>query len=219
MRKPASLRRIEEKLKTTDPESLRHHVLEACCRFKNSWIELGQALFGVQRDKQYKEWGFAEFEDYCAKELGIRKNTALKLIRSYAFLEHEEPEYIRRAREPEAEEAARRYPDLESVNLLRLAKTAKRLPEDDYVKLRRDVLEEAREARDVRKILQTMDRSARDREAPAAIRQDNRNAFLMRVVRVLRDARQEAGARHFLLPATLSEMVRLADKLEAEAEK
>lgn len=217
LRKPASLRRIEEKLQTIDPASLRHEVLEACCRFKNSWIELGQALFGVQRDKHFRDWGFNTFEDYCAKELGIRHSTATKLIRSYAFLEREEPDYIRKAREPE--ETDRRYPDLESVNLLRLAKLANRIDEEDYTKLRHNVLEEAREARDVRGMLKTMDRVARDRKDAPEIRQDNRNAFLMKVVRVLRDARQEASARHFLPLPVLRDMDALASALEEEAEK
>ena len=217
LRKPASLRRIEEKLETVDPASVRHAVLEACRRFKNSWIELGQALFGVHRDKQYREWGFNAFEDYCSKELGIRQGTASKLMRSYAFLEKEEPDYIRKVREPK--KADDRYPDLESVNLLRLAKSASRIDEEDYAKLRRGVLEEAREARDVRGILKSMDRVARDRQDPPAIRQDNRNAFLMKVVRVLRDARQEAAARHFLPPAVLKDMEGLAGVLEEEAEK
>src|SRR3989338_8674077 len=72
-------------------ESLRQKTQEAAKRHKASWIELGQFLLTIHKDKLYKEWGYLVFETYCKKELGIKETTAAKLLKSYSFLEKEEP--------------------------------------------------------------------------------------------------------------------------------
>ena len=74
-----------------DKNSLRYQTLQSARRFKSSWIELGQYLQTVWREKHYKNWGYMSFESYCAKEIAIKNSTALKLLRSYYFLEREEP--------------------------------------------------------------------------------------------------------------------------------
>ena len=84
--KTKSIDRLEEKMKGLDSESLRYHILESAKNFKSSWVNLGQGLYSVWKDKLYKEWGYSTFESFSAKELGIRKQTALKLLRSYYFL-------------------------------------------------------------------------------------------------------------------------------------
>ena len=79
IKKPKSLNRIEDKLETLDEASYRFKVLNACRQFKTSWIQLGQSLFAVQRDKLFRSWDFLTFEGYCQKELSIRQATAAKL--------------------------------------------------------------------------------------------------------------------------------------------
>ena len=89
--KPKSLRNIEDKMASLEEGSLRYHVLESAKNFKSSWIELGRSLYSVYKDKLYKAWGFNTFDAYTLKEIGIKKPTAMKLLRSYYFLEKEEP--------------------------------------------------------------------------------------------------------------------------------
>ena len=62
---------------TVDPstEALRKKTLETAQRHKASWIELGQYLFSIQKDKLYKNWNYLSFETYCRKELGIKETT------------------------------------------------------------------------------------------------------------------------------------------------
>ena len=89
--KSKSLSKIEDRMKTIDEGSYRYQVLNVCRRFKTCWIELGQSLYAVHRDKQYQDWGYLTFEGYCGTELGVLNQTAMKLLKSYQFLETEEP--------------------------------------------------------------------------------------------------------------------------------
>lgn len=214
LRKPASLRRIETQLESLDPETYRYHVLDTCRRFKNSWIELGQSLFSVQRDKLYREWKFLTFEDYCAKELGIKKPTAFKLIKSYSFLETEEPEYIRKSQEQAGEGDSGKFADLDSVNLLRLAKSSKKLEPPQYDRIRKKVLEDAQEPAEVRKELRML--SETSGKAPEEVRADRRIRFLKGLVRALEEARNEGIANKFLPAAVLGQLESLSEKVQKE---
>src|SRR5688500_13719187 len=99
-----------------DKDILRQKTLEIAKRHKASWIEFGQYLFTVHKDKLFRDWGFLSFETYCHKELGIKQTTAVKLLRSYQFLEREVPRLV----DPklQQEEEPRKIPNYESVNLL-----------------------------------------------------------------------------------------------------
>ena len=92
--KTKSIKNIEEKMENLPTETIRHRVLQSAKNFKASWIELGQSLYTVYKDKLYKNWGYLTFDAYTSKEIGIRKQTALKLLRSYYFLEKKEPDYL-----------------------------------------------------------------------------------------------------------------------------
>src|SRR4030042_972155 len=117
--KTRSLQEIEQRMQGVDQSSLRYKVLESVKNFKTSWIELGQALYSVWKDKLYKEWGYSTFEAYTAKEIGIKKTTAMKLLRSYYFLEKEEPAYLEKDYAEAGKVAS--IPSYDAVNVLRLA--------------------------------------------------------------------------------------------------
>lgn len=135
-------------MESLPPESFRYRVLDSAKRFKNSWIDLGQALYAVYKDKLFKGWGYLTFEAYCAKEIGVRQPTALKLLKSYSFLETEEPAYLKKKSE---DQKPSQIPSYEAVNALRLAKASEKLDEDEYEELRQDVLENAKEDVEVKK--------------------------------------------------------------------
>ena len=76
-------------------DELRVKTVEIAKKHKSSWIELGQHLFSIYKNKLFKEWGYQAFETYCRKELGIKETTASKLLKSYSFLEKEEPRIVK----------------------------------------------------------------------------------------------------------------------------
>lgn len=152
--KTKAISHIEEKMEKTDQESLRYQILQSARRFKTSWIELGQYLQTVWRDKHYKSWGYTSFESYCSKEIAIKHSTALKLLRSYYFLEREEPSFLK-ARLSETEKVVK-LPSCDSVDILRLAKDKKGLNEKDYKTLRYKVLDEGEDPKEVRSELKSI---------------------------------------------------------------
>ena len=77
-----------------DPE--RAELIARVRRFKASWFELGEALTEIKRSEGYKKWGHAAFEDYCKKELHLKRETADKLTGSFVFLRAKAPEVLRR---------------------------------------------------------------------------------------------------------------------------
>lgn len=130
-------------MSSLEPESFRYKVLECARDFKSSWIELGQYLFTVYKDKLFREWGYLTFDAYTSKEIGIRQPTALKLLKSYSFLEKEEPSFIKR--EHLEDKKPSQIPGYEAVNALRIAKESDRLTPKQYEDLKEDILDHPKE--------------------------------------------------------------------------
>ena len=143
--KSKSLQGIEDKMASLDSSSMRYHVLESAKNFKISLVKLGRSLYSVWKDKLYKDWGFTTFDAYTIKEIGIKKPTAMKLLRSYYFLEKEEPGYLKN--DFSESKDASKVPTLESIDLLRKAKSKKNLDEEDYSKLKKGIFQDGKEDR------------------------------------------------------------------------
>jgi len=126
---------IEQLMAELDPESERYRILATAKRFKSSWVELGEKLLRLQSSGGFRDWGYGSFEEYCSREVRIRKPTAEKLTQAYRFLEREEPELLARPTE------IKPLPDYRSIALLRQAQSEE-LPADDYRKLRAAVMDE-----------------------------------------------------------------------------
>ncbi len=178
-------------MENLDPGSFRYQVLDAAKRFKSSWIELGQHLFSVYKDKLFKEWGYLTFEAYCAKEIGVRQNTALKLLKSYSFLEKEEPTFLKR--EALDDRQPSRIPGYESVNALRLAKQSERISEKEYQDLREEVFDEGREEAEVKKKIRYVLKS----HAPARLEEDQKVVVVKKLISSLKTARDEMTSLDF----------------------
>jgi hypothetical protein len=125
---------IEQLMAELDPESERYRILATAKRFKSSWVELGEKLLRLQTSGGFRDWGYGSFEEYCSREVRIRKPTAEKLTQAYRFLEREEPELLARPTE------IKPLPDYRSVALLRQAQSEE-LPGEAYGKLRTAVME------------------------------------------------------------------------------
>lgn len=84
----------QAKLLELDPESSRAKALTALVEFRKSWTELGSWLTQIAYGGDYKDWGYDDFEVYCARELGLRKPTVKKLMVSYNYIKSHEQERL-----------------------------------------------------------------------------------------------------------------------------
>lgn len=137
-----------------DPSSFRYQVLDASRRFKTNWVELAKYLYIIKKDKLYKEWGYIGLDNYCTKEIGIKKQTAFKLLSSYYFLTREDPEFLEE--EILQKKDPKTLPGYEAINILRRAKGNKGLTQEDYNHLKEEVLGKAIEPREVGKQYRSM---------------------------------------------------------------
>ena len=211
--KPKSLKNIEDKMAALEEGSLRYHVLESAKNFKSSWIELGRSLYSVYKDKLYKEWGFSTFDAYTLKEIGIKKPTTIKLLRSYYFLEKQEPAYLKKDYTETADTA--KLPSYEAIDLLRKAKDKKSLDEEDYSKLKQDIFEEGKDTGQVKKDLTALIREREEVEPEEAYRR-KRTSTLKRFLGSLKGLKKEAEISKLLPAALIKEAQELIKKIEAE---
>lgn len=136
---------IEQLMRELDPESPRYQVLNVARQFKSSWVELGEQLLKVKNRGEFQDWGYQSFDDYCAKEIRIRKETAHKLTLAYGYLEQQEPNLLSESRRLQP------LPDYRAIDLLRQAREEQSFPEEDYARLRELVIENERSLPTVQK--------------------------------------------------------------------
>ena len=195
---------------------LREKTLETAKRHKASWIELGQYLFTIHKDKMYKEWGYLAFETYCRKELSIKETTASKLLKSYSFLEKEEPQLASPERFLE-EDGPKAVPHYESVNLLRLAKENKELTPHDFADIRKSVIQDAREPKEVRAQVKQLLSGHEVKDANEE-RKSRRNTAIKRLVTVLAITQKQLESEGLLPGYLIKQMRDLTEKLQDQIE-
>lgn len=208
-----AIERIQTNMEAIEEGSLRYSILACAKNFKSSWLELGQHLVSVYNDKLYKEWGYLTFEAYCSKEIGIRKQTGFKLLRSYHFLEQEEPQYIKKEYIESAE--GRNIPSCEAVHTLRQVKANKDLDNSDYEKMKRHIFEEGRPEKDVKDVYQSMVKQVQQ-NSPEEEHKLRRFKYLRRVVGSLNSIRKEIKLSKFLSEDILTELDHIITKIEVE---
>ena len=123
--------KLSDAAKNAEPGTFRHEVQTVARRFKSSWVELGALLVRVRKEGQHEQWGYATFEAYCLKELRIKRQTALKLTNSYAFLEKHERAVLNGP--------AENRPSFEVVEVLARAEERGQLSEKEYESIRDDI--------------------------------------------------------------------------------
>lgn len=204
----------EERIKNLEPDELRPFVLAKAKDFKTSWISLGQALFSIYQDKIYRQWGYQHFETYVIKEIGIRKDTGLALVRSYGFLEKEEPQYLDKQYVENREPA--HVPTPEAVNILRMVKDKKDVfTPQDYERFKSDILEKGRDAREVKKDLTQMMRQRQEID-PEEARQKERRSTITRMVSALKTLKRDIETLKLLPAELIKDADHLIAKIEAE---
>lgn len=125
--------------------TLRHSVLLASKRFKSSWVELGKLLTEVRDQALFEQWGYESFEAYCLKELRIRRPTALKLTRSFSFLDRHEPKAMAT---PDIAETA---PAFEVVEVLAGAEERGQLSAQQYKSIRDSIWDSEKPVSELRR--------------------------------------------------------------------
>ncbi len=194
---------------TTDNE-LREHALQCAKNFKTSWRDLGRVLYTIWKDKQYKDWGFATFEGYVTKEINIRKMTAQKLLRSYFFLEKEEPQYLKEEYTDNTPVSS--LPSFEAVDVLRLAKN-KKLSGFDYNNLKKNVFDKGKDVREIKKDLTALIRQ-REEYSPEEAIERKREGQLKRLLGTLKSIKNEIESSRILPSSILREVSGLIKQIE-----
>ena len=211
--KPKSLKNIEEKMQNLEVGSIRYHILESAKNFKSSWIELGRSLYSVWKDKMYKEWGYLGFDIYVSKEIGIRKQTAMKLLKSYYFLEKEEPQYLKDEYVQDANPVS--LPSFEAMDILRQAKNKLTPDSGDYASLKKGIFENGRQAQEAKKDLTAFIRK-RQELLPEQAQSKRKFATLNRLLGSLKALKRETEALKLLSAPLVRELDSLISKIDAE---
>jgi hypothetical protein len=182
------------------PGSFRHEVLETARRFKSTWFELGKRLAKVRDEALFEGWGYRSFEAYCQKEIRIRKSTADKLTRTFAFVARHEPELARNDDPPP------HAPAFEVVEVLASAEDRGQLSAQEYRSIRDSIWNPESSQAQLRREL--TDRFPRPPEP------EGTQGNVRRLAQAARRLAQELGASR-KVPAVIAERASaLADDLE-----
>ena len=199
---------------TQQSEELRVHIAQHAKDFKLSWVQLGQGLYSVWRDKLYHAWDFDKFEDYVVRELGLKKPLALKLVKTYFFVEQDEPVYLKKEFAESRDTVS--VPGYEGLDVLRLARNRKELTREDYTKLRKDIFEKGKEASVVRKELTAIIKE-RKQVDPDQAREDRHEQSIRRLVAALRSFKKDMETLKLADPDIVEEAEGLLERLESQA--
>ena len=217
IKKTKAITDIEGRMREVEEGTLRFSALEAARDFKSTWVRLGQILYAIYKDRNYKEWGFSTFDGYCKKEIDIRKNTAVKLLKSYYFLEENEPELIKDQSISGGSGGPRPavIPDFESINALRLAQKNKFLTPSDYADFRRDVFEGVKDHSEINKAIAIKVHSRKEAEVDGT--DNNRGqTVIKRIITTLKALRTELKARRDVPKNLIVDTEQLIRNLEKE---
>ena len=194
-------------------DELRARLLRHAKDFKTAWVELGQALFTAYDDKLYHVWGHESFDDYVEKELGLPKSFAIKLVKTYAFVEQEEPVYLTKNFCEETDSAL--LPGFDALDVLRKARKTKELTKQDYIKLRKDVFEKGKGSAEVRKDLTTMIKERKQLD-PDKEREKRNETSLRKFLTAIKSFQKDMEALKLVPAEIVKEAAALMKRIEQE---
>lgn len=111
---------------------IREETKKALATYRGAWVELGRLLNEVVYGGDYKEWGYDDFEVYCARELGLKKPTVQKLMVSYNYMRKHQAGKLEALEKGECVI----FPSHDTLALLDKAERAEGVPERDLNELR-----------------------------------------------------------------------------------
>jgi hypothetical protein len=199
------LSRLEDAVKH-DPE--RADVIARVRRFKAGWYELAEKLTELKRNEKWRKWGHANFDDYCRRELHLRKETVDKLTGSFSFLQKKAPEVLQR--DPRDQP----LPSYQAVDFLRRAEEESGASDDTLSEVRRDVLDEAlpaaQVARRYREVLFPVDAAEASEKRRGSLR-----TTAAKLIELLAMAREDGAIPKELVAEIEEPLSRLVSSLEA----
>jgi hypothetical protein len=186
-----------------DPE--RADMIRRARSFKSSWLELGESLAQVRRDRSYERWGYSDFDEYVTRELHIKRETAEKLTASFGFLRQHAPEVLER------DGVSTPIPTYQAVDFLARAYETD-CPKETRAEIRKAVLEEGAGAAAVQ-------RKFKEAVFPVAEsdRRDRTRSQLLQTARRLAQLLAEAeGVPRRLIEDVEEQVGRLVRELQTE---
>ncbi len=135
-------RMLEESILAHADDAERVLVLERAKRFKRTWIELAEVLVKVRENDAWSRWGFRSFDDYCARELRLKRGTVDKLCASYGFLRANAPRLLR----DEPDDVVRPVPSWQAVDFVARAEERGAVDEQTLGEMKRAVFDEGAHA-------------------------------------------------------------------------
>jgi len=195
----ATMKRVERKFGSMSPDSLRHKVLAAVRNFRASWLELGKLLHEVAYDNIYRQWGYEEFDIYCAQELGLKRPTVKKLLLSYNYMRQHEPERL--SAYGQRGDAETHIPDYQTVALLQRAYENRNLDEEMRQRFHRQAFTEGGDEGALRKEIRA---NLREAEASSRSAEEARRISLRQLLSAARLLRRRLSVCSFV-PADLRE--------------
>lgn len=109
---------LEQRLEEVEEEGERVEVLRAALTYRSSWLGLAEHLSDVAETRQFKEWGFKTFKDYCEEELRLPQTIVRKLVRGYQWIDRELPNLLAGLDAAQSAEAPVIVPDVDTVGAL-----------------------------------------------------------------------------------------------------
>lgn len=199
-------------LDNMDPSAVRNHVRKTTLDFKNSWRNLAQALHTVFENKLYRHWGYDKFDQYTEKEVHIRKHTAMKLIRSYTFLESEgKLLYIKDSSDNGSSESKPSL-TLESADILRKAKRS--LGEEGYQKVKEDIIHGGKDPKEIKKDLTALIMKRRKDLNPEEERTKHKKITVNRFIGLLKAFKNEIEVLKILPETVAAEIEQLLETIK-----
>jgi len=68
-------------------EISREQIKLQSAEFKKNWIEFAKVLSLISQSKIYESWGYQNIYQYATKELRVKKETVIKLLSSFQYIE------------------------------------------------------------------------------------------------------------------------------------
>lgn len=194
-------------------DTIREQVVEYSKDFKTSWLNLGRHLYAIWQDKLFYGWGFEKFENYTEEELGLKKQLCQKLLKTYLFVEENEPQYL--DVDFKGSRDAVNVPNYDAVDVLRLARSKRELNKHDYAMLKAEVFDKGKDASEVRKELTAImkERKVVDPEEE----RDNRNeAAIKKLLGALDTFKKDMEVLKLISKDVLDEAEGLMKKLKEQ---
>ncbi len=210
----SSVKKIDARLDRLEPGTLRHQVMAALRQFRASWVELGRLLNEVVYGGDYKEWGYDDFEVYCARELGLKKPTVQKLMISYNYMKKYEGKRLDDFEERRDQAPASEIPDFQTVELLDRVRRREEMPEERLEELHRRAFSGEVEEPEIRKELRQCLRPPLPDDSPSENGR-GRNADLAGVLRASRELRRRLATSQSVPDGLKERLERCLIELEA----